>query len=155
MTPFLRKANNKQRTEVMEHIHPRRKCIISYSFRKKKKITLQFKCVHLKRPLKTSRRHAAWCYSRLWKPMINNKRSLTSLEGDIIFRTDIALWDRVYNNTITAITRRRRRPHLSLLVLTALDWISASVHWSERCSQDSMAHKKRGGKKEDIFPCRP
>lgn len=59
--------------------------------KKRKEITLQFKCVRLKRPLKTSRRHAAQRNSRLRKRMINNKRSLTSLEGDIILRTDIAL----------------------------------------------------------------
>lgn len=40
---------------------------------------------------------ASW----LRQEMINNKRSLTSLEGDIILRTDIAPRDRVYNNTIT------------------------------------------------------
>lgn len=146
-----------KRTHVTEHIHPQRKCIISSSKKKKererakKKITLQFKCVHLKRPLKTSRRHAAQPNSRLWKRMINNKRSLTSLQGDIILRTDIALWDRVYNNTITAITRLPRLPP-GLLPLTALDWISCRVHWSERCTQRSTALTIT---QKDISQCRP
>lgn len=78
--------------------------------KKKNHITIQM-CSFKEAFLKTSPRHTALRSSWLWQEMINNKRSLTSLEGDIILRTDIALWDRVYNNTITTITRRHRCCH--------------------------------------------
>lgn len=75
-------------------------------WKKKNHITIQM-CSFKEAFLKTSPRHSAPRSSSLWQEMINYKRGLTSLEGDIILRTDIALWDRVYNNTITTISLRR------------------------------------------------
>lgn len=72
---------------------PQRKHIISSLLEKKKErnhITIQM-CSFKEAFLKTSPRHIALCSSWLWQEMINNKRGLTSLEGDIILRTDIAL----------------------------------------------------------------
>lgn len=91
---------------------------------KKNHITIQM-CSFKEAFLKTSPRHSAPRSSALWQEMINYKRGLTSLEGDIILRTDIALWDRVYNNTITTISRRRLPPQP-----LAVDNPGLNISWS-------------------------